>query len=176
MINTDFHDLEDEDSDGFVPDSDAGEGKLGHYGQPRIQTEVLGHSLVRSLVRSHRSLVRLLRTARFARALRCAHLFARSLTSLTSSLVGQWMIRWLFRLCFFLFSTIVNRRKGKEIGGKEGVLYLRVAKNQIAGKVGRIIGHDCMSFEDAGRGSWNNLLKEAVHGPFKRTDSIPRQR
>ena len=30
-----------------------------HYGrkQPRIQTEVLGHSLVRSLVRSHRSLV-----------------------------------------------------------------------------------------------------------------------
>ena len=30
-----------------------------HYGreQPRIQTAVLGHSLVRSLVRSHRSLV-----------------------------------------------------------------------------------------------------------------------
>ena len=40
-----------------------------HYGrkQPRIQTEVLGHSLVRSLIRSHRSLIRLLRTARFAR-------------------------------------------------------------------------------------------------------------
>ena len=38
--------------------------------QPRIQTEVLGHSLVRSLVRSHRSLVR-------------------SLTSLTPSLVGK---------------------------------------------------------------------------------------
>ena len=62
-----------------------------HYGpeHARIQTEVLGHSLVRSLVRSHRSIVRLLRTARFARALRCAHSFARSLTSLTPSLVGK---------------------------------------------------------------------------------------
>ena len=62
-----------------------------HFGpeQPKIQTEVLGHSLVRSLVRSHRSLPRLLRTARFARALRCAHSFARSLTSLTPSIVGQ---------------------------------------------------------------------------------------
>ena len=56
--------------------------------QPKIQNEVLGHSLVRSLVRSNRSLVRLLRTARFARALRCAHSFACSLTSLTPSLVG----------------------------------------------------------------------------------------
>ena len=43
----------------------------------------------RSSVRSHRSLVRLLQTARFARAFRCAHSFARSLTSLTPSLVGQ---------------------------------------------------------------------------------------
>ena len=40
---------------------------------------VLGHSLVRLLVRSHRSLIHLLRTARFAHALRCAHSFARSL-------------------------------------------------------------------------------------------------
>merc|ERR1711951_261612 len=48
---------------------------------------VLGHSLLRSLVRSHRSLIRLLRTARFARALRCAHLFARSLTH---SLQSSW--------------------------------------------------------------------------------------
>ena len=39
---------------------------------------VLSHSLVRQLVHSHRSLVRLLRTARFARTLRCAH-FAHSL-------------------------------------------------------------------------------------------------
>ena len=41
---------------------------------------VLGHSLVRSLVRSHHSLIRLLRTGRFARALirslRCAHSLA----------------------------------------------------------------------------------------------------
>ena len=44
------------------------------------------------LHRSHRSLVRLLRTARFACALRFAHLFARSLTSLTPSLVGKLMI------------------------------------------------------------------------------------
>ena len=84
-----------------------------HYGpkQPRIQTEVLGHSLVRSLVRSHRSLVRLLRTASFARALHCAHSFARSLTLLTPSLVGQWYIRWLFCLFFFPFWTVVKHRK-----------------------------------------------------------------
>ena len=58
-----------------------------HFGpeQPKIQTEVLGHSLLHS----HRSLVCLLRTARFARALRCAHLLARSLTLLTLSLMGQ---------------------------------------------------------------------------------------
>ena len=41
---------------------------------------VLGHSLLRSLVRSHRSLIRLIRTARFARALRCSHSFALLLT------------------------------------------------------------------------------------------------
>ena len=56
--------------------------------KPRIPMSVLGHSLVCSLVRSHRShrsLIRLLRTARFARALRCAHSFARSLHSLPRS-------------------------------------------------------------------------------------------
>ena len=49
-----------------------------HYGrkQPRIQSEVLGHSLVRLLVCSHHSLVRLLWTTRFARAFCCAHSFA----------------------------------------------------------------------------------------------------
>ena len=46
---------------------------------------VLGHSLVHSLVHSHRTLVRLLRSARFARALRCAQLFAPSLSSLARS-------------------------------------------------------------------------------------------
>ena len=38
-----------------------------------------------------------------ARALHCAHSFARSLTSLTPPLVGKWMIRWLF-FCFFFYS------------------------------------------------------------------------
>ena len=48
--------------------------------QPRIGSEVLGHSLVRSLIRSHCSLIRLIRAACFARALCSAHLFTRSLT------------------------------------------------------------------------------------------------
>ena len=43
--------------------------------------KVLGHSLLSSLVRSHRSLTRFLRTTRFARALRCAHSLARSLVA-----------------------------------------------------------------------------------------------
>ena len=43
----------------------------------------------RSSVRLHRSLILLLRTARLARALRCAHSLARSLTLLIPSLVGQ---------------------------------------------------------------------------------------
>ena len=41
---------------------------------------LLGHSLLRSLVRSHRTLVHLLCTPRYTRALRWAHSFARSLT------------------------------------------------------------------------------------------------
>ena len=40
---------------------------------------LLGHSLLRSLVHLHRSLIRLLRTTRFARVLRCAQSFDRSL-------------------------------------------------------------------------------------------------
>ena len=44
--------------------------------QTRIETLVLGHSLVRSLVRSHRSLVRLLHTTCYARALRCTNSLA----------------------------------------------------------------------------------------------------
>ena len=60
---------------------DSGEVRSLHYGleQPKKQTAVLDHSLVRLLapltrlpVRSHRSL-HSLRTARFARALRCDH-------------------------------------------------------------------------------------------------------
>ena len=70
----------------------------GHYGrkQPRTQTEVQGHSLVRSLVCLLALLACFARTLCFA--LRCAHSFARLLTSLTPSLVGQWIIRWQFIL------------------------------------------------------------------------------
>ena len=55
----------------------------------RNRRKVLGHSLVRLFVRSHRSLIRWLRSARFACALCCAHTFSRSLTSLTPELVGS---------------------------------------------------------------------------------------
>ena len=47
---------------------------------PEIGTSALDLLLVHLLDCSHRSLVCLLRTARFARALRCTHSFARSLT------------------------------------------------------------------------------------------------
>ena len=70
--------------------SDSVSGRKGssHGGSKeyKINARVLVHSLLLSLVRSDRSLIRLLRTARFARALRCTHSFARSLTrSLRSS-------------------------------------------------------------------------------------------
>ena len=68
-------------------------------------TGPLTHPFARSLAPL---LVHLLRTTCFARALCCAHSLARSLTSLTSLLVGQWLIRWLFILCFFLFMAIVE--------------------------------------------------------------------
>ena len=74
--------------------SDSVSGRKGssHGGSKeyKINASVLVHSLLLSLVRSHRSLIRLLHTARFARALRCyyslahalrcAHSYARSLT------------------------------------------------------------------------------------------------
>ena len=87
-------------------------GRKDHCGpeQPRIQTEVLCHSLVRSPVRSHCSHICLLCLAQFTRGLHCAYLFTCPLFSLTSSLDGQSMIRWPFVLCFFLFQTIVQRR------------------------------------------------------------------
>ena len=52
---------------------------------------VLGHSLVRSLIRSHRSLIRLLRTTRFAR-------------SLTHSLPSSWESG----LCLYDFDPLCN--------------------------------------------------------------------
>ena len=82
---------------------------LFHCGpeQPKTQTKVVGHSLVFPLVHSHHSLVRLLCTTRFARALHCTHSFACSLTSLTPLLMGKWLIRWQFFLCFSLCWTKV---------------------------------------------------------------------
>ena len=75
-----------------VKSSGGGGEVLAGHSEPeraRIQTEVLGHSLVHSLVRLHSSLLWLLRTNRFARALHNAHSLARSLTSLTPELVVQ---------------------------------------------------------------------------------------
>ena len=46
---------------------------------------VLGHSLVRSLIPSHPTLIRSLRTVCFACALRCAHSFVRSLNHILPS-------------------------------------------------------------------------------------------
>ena len=54
-----------------------------------VSTGLLGHSLVRSFVCSHRSLTRLLSPTCFARILRCARLFARSLTP---KFVGKYTI------------------------------------------------------------------------------------
>ena len=53
------------------------------------QESRLKYWATRSSVRSHRSLVCLLRTACFTRALHCAHSLARLLTSLTPLLVGK---------------------------------------------------------------------------------------
>ena len=69
-----------------------------HFGpeQVRIQTWVLGHLLVHSLVCSHRSVIRMHRADSFAHSL---------IHSITPELVGQWLIRcWDIRLCW----TIVN--------------------------------------------------------------------
>ena len=53
---------------------------LSHSGMTMKSTHrVLGHSLVCSLVHSHRTLICFLHTACFACALRCAHSFVRSL-------------------------------------------------------------------------------------------------
>ena len=73
---------------------------LNVHGGPE-QPRVLGHSLVRLLVRSHRSLIHFLRTTCFACTLCCAHLLARLF-------MGKLISRWLFCLCFFLFWPMVH--------------------------------------------------------------------
>ena len=69
---------------------------------PRILIGVLGHSLVHSLIRALRSLVRLLCPTRFARVLCCAHLLAGSLAHFAHSLARGTVIDSI--LCFFFYS------------------------------------------------------------------------
>ena len=61
-------------------------------------------SSIRSFARMQHSLVHLLRTTRFS----CTLCWARLLTFFTPPLLGQWMIKWLFFLCFSPFWTIVH--------------------------------------------------------------------
>ena len=86
--------------------------------------KVLGHSFVRLLIRSHRSLICLIHTACFAHALHCAHLFACSLISFIPKLLGKWMIRWLFFLSFFLFWPIVNWKSLCESQSENGSAWI----------------------------------------------------
>ena len=94
----------------YSSDAFWGSGKQSTVGRMTMKStrRVLGHSLLRSLVRLHRSLIRLLRTARFARALRCAHSLARSLTrSLRSSWESSFCL-WIERVDFIQFETTVH--------------------------------------------------------------------
>ena len=84
---------------------------MSHYGlkQPEIQTAVLGHSLVRSLICLHRSLVRLLRPAHFARALRCADSLAHFAHSLAHGTVNDWIA--IYSVFFFILAHSALRRR-----------------------------------------------------------------
>ena len=57
----------------------------------KLTRRALGHSLLRSLVGSHRSLICLLRTARFARASRRAHSLARLVNRLRTQGKGVYV-------------------------------------------------------------------------------------
>ena len=77
---------------------------------------VTGYSLIRSLARSHHPLVRLLRTRRSTRALRCAH-------SLAPELVRQWSISIQFSkspqsLCSGPKTLILSLCSAREPDGK----------------------------------------------------------
>ena len=77
----------------YMGDCDIPDAQWGRTSQKRdVSTGPLACPFARSLIRSHRSLVCLLWTACFARALHFAHSFARLLTlltSLTPLLVGK---------------------------------------------------------------------------------------
>ena len=81
--------------------------------KPRIQTEGLGHLLVRSLVRSHLSLIRLLRTTRFARTL-C---FAHSFTHFAQGLARVFFLFWtavLYEECICLLVRLSHKSRNSE--------------------------------------------------------------
>ena len=86
--------------------------KQAHSGSGRLE---IGMLIMGSLVCSHRPLLHLFHTAHFARALRCAHSFARSLThSLLSS--------WYSGIFVSKFQSALNHcALGKE-QGKKGTL------------------------------------------------------
>ena len=75
---------------------------------------LLGHSLPRSHVRSHCSLINLLRTARFARLLPSAHSFARLFTRLLRSSWERSPCLWSERLDFIQFQLTVDWGNGVE--------------------------------------------------------------
>ena len=73
------------------------------------------HSLLHSDVRSHRSLIRLLRTACFARALRCAHSFARTAHSFACSALLASLARTAALICSLARSITHSGAHRKEV-------------------------------------------------------------
>ena len=69
---------------------------------------VLGHSLLRSLISSHRLIFRLHRTVCFARALRCAHSLARSLTPSFQSSQESDLCLWNECVDFIVFAPTLH--------------------------------------------------------------------
>ena len=110
-----------------------------------------------SSVRSYRSLIRWLRTARFARALRCAHSFARSPTSLTPSLVGKQIIRWLFYQCFFpIFDHSAGGHPGAAGGRQSSQVNVFPANRGISLETRQVIAphHNLLPLESVGIRVW----------------------
>ena len=76
------------------------------------------HSLLRSLVRPHHSLIRLLPTACFARALRCTHSFVRSLTHSLRSTWERDLCLWSKCVIFKLMMRPTDGRMDRWMVGQ----------------------------------------------------------
>ena len=76
------------------------------------------HSLLRSLVRPHHSLIRLLPTACFSRALRCAHSFLRSLTHSLRSTWERDLCLWSKCVIFKLMMRPTDGRMDRWMVGQ----------------------------------------------------------